>query len=222
MKTTSSIVPAARFTEMLADDGEELRRLHASHTIISGMVRIDGKKTKLYSGTDKGRGRKQSIDLRNLTFLDRVEVEHCSALMFTARGVNFRKGLSFQECSGSHACVHDCQMTGFDGYHNKFEVLSFDGVTGEPQGDSAWTEHPSIDISGFAVAKHLNFYKVQARELLTISHRVEGCFTAPAAITDDLVWATQLRLLGVPVHMSTDLVRKMLEAGGAQHLVRAA
>lgn len=216
MSKKSGTITAERFVSLLLQGGDTLNRLQRN-TIVSGPVRVDGRNIKSDASAV------HMIDLQDLVFLDGVTIEHYSG-MFNANGVNFRDGIRLARCSGAYLYFTDCEMTSFGGYSNQFERVSFRHITGEQREEASFEDGPHIDLSGLTVKARLEFAGVKAREVMTAALRSDEVFTAPAVTCDDPLWINQFRLLGIPVHVNTDVVRKMMLAGSGavQSLAQAA
>lgn len=214
MNSQNQLMPATDFLGLLADKEARSRlRLGTHTTVVTGDVCINGKELDLVTGkSDKPIA---SVGFRNLTFTGSVRVENVEELSFTAQQTNFLKGLSFCGCTGGWLSIHSCQMQRFDGFRNSFEALVLRKVQGEPAADARWQnqQNPVVDIFGFTLSKKLVFEGVEAKELVTHCERVSASLSTPEAIVDDPLWAFQLRLAGIPVHISTELARNMLQPG---------
>ncbi len=207
---TPQLLTAREFQQMVAKSKTDdmVMGRHSSMTVQHD-VHINSKEIDL---TKKGTGAEkkeyQSIHLENIVFNGMVMIGGYDALVMTMHNTHFLGGLWIESCSGSWITMSGCQVKSANFWcggsrGGSFEVVSLDEVKSTG----------SIDLSGLNLTKRLSLNKVEAERGIELIHSSTGdTIHAPAATTDNLIWALQLRMAGIPVIISTADAKKMLVA----------
>ncbi len=203
----SNVITAREFEDMLtASMTNDLGLRVPPHTIVEHDVNIDGQNINLTKKGTDGKGY-QSIYLDEVAFIGMVTIRNYNRLSLRFQNTHFLDGLWIENSSGLFIGISGCQCKSINLWcggarGHSFEVVSLCQV-----------KSTAIDLSGLNLKKHLTLEHVEAKGGLGLTHPSTGdTLRTPRVVTDNLVWALQFRMAGIPVITSTSNIMKMLAA----------
>ncbi|HEY4507774.1 MAG TPA: hypothetical protein VJJ47_02780 [Candidatus Paceibacterota bacterium] len=195
----TKLIIASDFLKLIA--AEEPFRLNDPPRIVRGLVDIDGTKV-----------RGEHLSVRRTTFSDGVRVHKFSGEKQTVR---------FEECNFlGYLDLSGNQLNTLSLNHCELDSLAVHRTTAGKVWLTKVKVNGTLGIAGLTVTEGMEIDEVEYKSLGLTDHT--GDVAAIKVVrTDDLVAATQFRLLGVPVIVSTEKVRELLGREGPAALLRA-
>jgi hypothetical protein len=199
MRKNNQMIGSGEFLELLKKNTGTMQ--HES-LVVEGNLTITGEEMRL-----------ERIALACVTFMGHVTVRNFSKGLgtFTIDYCNFPNGLIIEANSGGYLLIRGVKAKGIKIWQSSFDSANFVETSIEK----------ILDISGLRCATKAEFKEVSLEELELYSPRSSSTANIAKVITDDPVIATQFRLAGVPVFMSTEAVRKALETGAIARALAA-
>ena len=161
-------------------------------TVNSDFLTIDGEKMEL-----------ESMHLECVTFTGMLTIYGFKKMKsLTISSSYFLGGLAFESNAGGHISIQSIETKWLHMWGCCFNSVFFNNV--EVDG--------SLDISGLELSEKLIIGEADFSQLELIHQHTSYTTKTPWVKTDNQIVARQFRLIGVPVFMSTEAVRKMIES----------
>ena len=161
-------------------------------TVTGDLLTINGEEINL-----------ESISMEGMTFTGMLTIKKFQKIKsLTIGSSHFLGGLAFEGNVGSHVSIQTISAKWIHMWRCCFESVFFNSV--EIDG--------SLDISGLELNEKLIIGEVEFSQLELIQKHCGYSIKTPKVKTDNPLVARQFQLIGVPVFMSTEAVRKMMES----------
>ena len=200
MKKTNEIVSCSDFLKLLKEN--KGRVTDPALIVQGGYLTISGK--EIGSGT---------LNIGGVTFTDMVTIKgfEKQKISMMIDSSNFLDILCIEGNSGRHISLSGVKAKHINLWRCAFESAFLGGI--EVSGD--------LDISGLQLSEGLTLDKCNFSKMELIHSSTEDTIKTPRVKTDDPVVAEQFRLIGVPVFMSTEAIRAMMENKAVKRRVAA-
>lgn len=198
MKKTNEIISCSDFLELLKRNKGTITN---QAMIIQGDLTIDGKDITL-----------ETIHLEDLTFTGMVTIRGFkdNSIAIILISSNFLGGLCIEQNVGRHVSITSAKIKWVNLWHCRLKSAFLGDIEAE-----------YIDVSGLQLSEGLTLDDCKFSKLELIHRSTENAIKTPRVKTDDPFVAEQFRLIGVPVFMSTEAVRTMMESKAAGRCVAA-
>jgi hypothetical protein len=188
MRKTNEIINCSDFLELLKRNKGTITN---QVMIIQGDLTIDGKDITL-----------ETIHLEDLTFTGMVTIRGFknNSIAIFLNSSNFLRGLCIEQNVGRHVSITSAKIKWLNLWSCQFKSAHLGDIEAE-----------YIDVSGLQLSEGLTLDECSFSKLELIHRSTENAIKTPRVKTDDPLVAEQFRLIGVPVFMSTEAIRVMME-----------
>jgi len=189
MRNTNEIISCSDFLEMLKQNKGTIT--NRAMIIQGDFLTIDGKDMTL-----------DTIHLEDLTFTGMVTIRGFknNYIAIILNSSNFLGGLCIEQNVGRHVSITSAKINWVHLWRCQLESAFLGNIEAE-----------GIDVSGLQLSKGLALDECSFSKLELIHSSTENTIKTPWVKTNDPLVAKQFRLIGVPVFMSTEAVRNMME-----------
>jgi hypothetical protein len=200
MKKANQIISCPDFLKLLME--YKGRISDPSLIVQGGYLTISGKEI----GSD-------TLHIEGVTFTDMVTINgfEKQKISMGLNSSNFLDILCIEGNSGRHISISGVKAKHINLWRCAFESAFLGGI--EVAGD--------LDISGLELTRRLTLDECSFSSLELIHQSSENTIKTPMVKTNDPLVAEQFRLIGVPVFMSTEAVRAMMENKAAKRRTAA-
>jgi hypothetical protein len=200
MKKANQIISCHDFLKLLKENKGSVT--DPSLIVQGGYLTINGKEI----GSDM-------LNIEGVTFTDMVTITDFEKqkISMIINSSNFLDILCIEGNSGRHISLSGVKAKDVNLWRCAFESAFLGGI--EVAGD--------LDISGLELTRRLTLDECSFNKLELIHSSTENTIKTPMVKTNDPLVAEQFRLIGVPVFMSTEAVRAMMENKAAKRRAAA-
>jgi len=189
MKKTNEIINGSDFLELLK--GNKGTMTNALAIVQGDFLTIDAKDFNLCT-----------LHLEELTFTGMVTIRGFkkNSMAMILHSSNFLGGLHIEQNTVRHISISSAKAKRVHLSSCKLEEVFLGGIEAE-----------GIDISGLELSEGLTLDECSFSKLELMHSTGSSTIKTPRVKTDDPLVAEQFRLIGVPVFMSTEAVRTMMQ-----------
>lgn len=208
MSAENKIVSATEFLQMFKDRNGMVDFKDDMRIVVQGDVVIS---SGMLSPKPDDMAQDPTISFINIDFRDHVSIKDISPKNLRFLKTNFHAGLNIENVRTSLILIGFCQLQFLTAYTSqcvRLRLINVTGINDRPPEESVVFLCDYINISSLCVLSYATIKGVNTFDLSLVA---EGSlFRALFVDVDDVAYAMQLHLLGIPVNVSTEVARKFL------------